>query len=361
MLKYGNINLGDNMKVSVIIPAYNAENYLARSLDSIVNQVYKNLEIIIIDDKSEDNTKQIIKEYAEKDDRIIPFYSTLNKGVSAARNIGLKAATGDYIMFVDSDDELTKDAIRRMIDVANKYNSDYVDSYHLLYYRKTNNKQVSFTEHKVPKNVLVLGSLKENNKVLDMYTYVTGKLIKKDLIKDLQFDENLSRYEDLVLEHELKTRIKNYVFLNKVTYFYYQREDSLVNTFGKKHLCFLDAAKKVREIYNEYDNDIKDKVDSMLFQNMILTLFTKVIKNDDTLDENVKTVNDCLNDLVNTFNNYRNNKYINGLIKKFIEKYINNEDKLKKLIKKLQKKNLIRVYFNYLSVVNKYELKNPLL
>ncbi len=348
------------MKVSVIIPAYNAENYIKRCLDSVINQVYKNLEIIVVDDSSTDNTKQIIKEYSEKDSRIIPFYSSLNKGVSASRNIGLKSATGDYIMFVDSDDEITKDAIRRMVDISNKYNSDYVDSYHLLNYTKDNNKKVTFTEHKVPKNVLVLGSLKENNKVLDTYTYVTGKLFKKELIGELQFDENLSRYEDLVFEHQLKSRVKNYVLLNKVIYIYYQREDSLVNTFGKKHLCYLDAAKSVREIYKKYDLEIKNKIDSILFSNMVLTLFTKVIKNDDSIEENIKIVKDCLNELIDTFKNYKENKYINPFMKKFIDKYINNETKLKKLIIRLQKKNLIKLYFNYLSLTNKYEIKNPL-
>ena len=348
------------MKVSVIIPAYNAEDYIRRCLDSIINQVYKNLEIIVIDDSSTDNTKQIIKEYSEKDSRIIPFYSSLNKGVSASRNIGLKAATGDYIMFVDSDDQLTKEAIRRMIDISNKYNSDYVDSYHLLIYTKDNKKQVSFTEHKVPKNVVVYGSLKENNKVLDTYTYVTGKLFKRELIGELQFDENLSRYEDLVFEHQIKTRLKNYVLLNKIVYIYYQREDSLVNTFGKKHLCYLDAAKLVREIYKEYDYDIRNKIDATLFQTMVLTLFTKVIKNDDSLNENLNIVKNCLNELLYIFNNYDDNKYINIFIKKFIKKYIDNDAKLMKIIKKLKKKNLIKLYFNYLSIINSYEVKNPL-
>ena len=152
------------MKVSIIIPAYNAENYIRKSLDSVVNQVYKNLEIIIVDDASTDDTKKIIKEYAEKDDRIIPFYQSKNKGVSSARNTGLKAATGDYIVFVDSDDELTPDAIRRMVDMADKYNSDFIDSYHLLYIQKKNGKLKSFTEKKLPKQVQVYGSLKKIQK-----------------------------------------------------------------------------------------------------------------------------------------------------------------------------------------------------
>ena len=159
------------MTVSIIIPAYNSEKFIKRCLDSVINQIYKNLEIIVIDDASKDNTKQIIKEYAEKDNRIRPFYSSENKGVSFSRNIGLKASTGEYIMFVDSDDELTKDAVRRMIDIAVKYNSDYVDSYEIVKYTKRNNKVCMFTESKVPKKHLVLGSIKENPKIISMYVY----------------------------------------------------------------------------------------------------------------------------------------------------------------------------------------------
>lgn len=343
------------MKVSVIIPAYNMEQYIARTLDSIINQDYKDIEIIVIDDGSTDNTKKIINEYAKKDNRIRPFYSKTNKGVSATKNIGLKQSTGEYIIFVDSDDELIESAIRIMVDAANKYNSDYVDSYHLLYYQKKNKKIVSFTEHKLPKEVLVMGSLNDNIKVLDMYTYVTGKLIKRELVRDIKFDESISIYEDVIFEHELKTRIKNYVFLDITPYLYYQRENSLVNTFGKKHLSFLEVAKKVRYIYRDYNKDIKDRVDALLFHNIVIALFFKAIKNDDSLKDNVKMVNDSLSELISIFDNYQNNKYINKIIKRFIKRYYNS-NKLERIIKRLKKKDFVKLYFNYLSVVNKYKI-----
>lgn len=347
------------MKVSVIVPAYNAETFIRKSLDSIVNQVYKNIEIIVVDDASEDNTKKIIKEYADKDDRIIPFYQAKNKGVSAARNVGLKAATGDFVVFVDSDDELTPDAIRRMVDMADKYNSDFIDSYHLLYLTKKNGKLVSFTEKKMPKEIKVFGSLNDNIKVLDTYTYITGKLIKKELLKNMEFNENLSRYEDLVFEHQLKTKIKNYVLINKPIYFYYQREDSLVNTLGKKHLCYLDAAKIIKNIYSEYDIKIRKKIESILFTNMVLTLFTKVIKNNDALDDNTNLVIETLNKLIDLFPEYKDNENINKLIKKRIDIYITDKEKLKKFINKINKINFIKIYFKYMSTFNKYTLKNP--
>ena len=352
--------MGDSMKVSIIIPAYNAEKYLEKSLDSVVNQVYRNLEIIVRDDASTDNTKNIIKEYANKDDRIIPFYQAENKGVSAARNTGLKAATGDFIMFVDSDDELTKDAIRRMIDLADKYDSDFVDSYHLLYYKKKNGKLVSFTEKKVPKKVKVMWSLKDNIKILDTYTYVTGKLIKKELLDGLTFDESLNRYEDLVLEHQIKPRIKNYVLMNKAIYFYYQREDSLVNTLGKKHLCYLEAAEKVRDNYKDASKEIQDTMEAIMFQNMVFTLVSKVIKNDDPIKDNVIIIKDALNKLIELFPNYEQNTKISKFIKKKVKAYLSDDKKIRNLIKRTIKIDFINIYFNYLSIKNKYEIKNPL-
>ncbi len=348
------------MKVSIIIPAYNAENFISKSLESAINQVYKNIEIIIVDDASTDNTAKIIKQYASEDNRIIAFYQKENKGVSAARNIGLKAASGDYIVFLDSDDELTKDAIRRMIDTANNYNADFIDSYHLLYYKKKNGKIVSFTEKKVPTETKCYGTIKDNINVIDMYTYITGKLIKKELIKDLTFDENLSRYEDLVFEHELKTRIKNYCMMYKPIYFYYQREDSLVNTLGKKHLCYLEASKRLKDIYKDYDINIKQKIEAMAFTNMILTLFTKVIKNDDSFENNLNLISDNIDKLILIFPNYEDNPLINKLLKKKINQILNDKNKLSKLVKMCYKINFIPLYFKFISVKNKYELKDPL-
>lgn len=348
------------MKVSIIIPSYNSQDYLSRCLDSVVNQVYKNIEIIIVDDASTDKTKEIIKKYADNDERIIPFYQTINKGVSASRNVGLRASTGEYIIFVDSDDSLTKDAVRRMIDISNKYNSDFVDSYHLLEYTKPNGKIVKFTEKKVPKKLLVMGNVKENPKILNMTTYITGKLIRKNLLDGLEFDENLKRYEDMVFEHQVKTRVKNYVFMNKVVYIYYQRPNSLVNSLGKNHLCFNEAARYVKEIYENYSENITTEIEAMLVSNMFLTCITKVVKNDDTLDNNVGLAKEFLIQIPEVFPNYKENKKINNIIKKYIDKFINNEDKLKKFIKKTSKINFINLYFTYLSVVNKYNIKNPL-
>lgn len=343
------------MLVSIIIPTYNSQNFLKRCLDSVINQIYKKIEIIVVDDASEDDTKKIIKYYSEKDSRIIPYFQSLNKGVSISRNIGLKAASGDYIMFLDSDDELTKDAIRRMVDISNRYKSDFVDSYNLLEYKKKNGKIVRFTEKRLPKKTLVLGNINDNIKILNMNTYIKGKLIKKSLFDGLEFDENLRCYEDLVLEHKLKRRLNNYTLINKPIYIYYQREDSLINTFGENHLFFLEAARKVKENYKECNKQIRDEIESMLFNNMFLTCLTKVVKNEDSIDNNVMLAKNFLKEIIQIFPQYKENKKINILIKKYIYKFTNNEIKLKNFIKKTKNINFISLYFNYLSIVNRYK------
>lgn len=109
--------------VSVIIPAYNAEKYLAECLDSICAQTYQNLEIIVVDDGSKDSTAAILKEYEAKDARIRGFYSQ-NHGVSFSRNFGIEYSTGDYVAFVDADDIVAPDFIAQMVDDLEKTNAD---------------------------------------------------------------------------------------------------------------------------------------------------------------------------------------------------------------------------------------------
>ena len=102
-----------NELISVIVPVYNVEEYLPKCIESIINQTYKNLEIILVDDGSTDNSGRICDEYAKKDDRIIVFHKE-NGGLSDARNCGIDAATGDWVQFVDSDDYIHQTMVEKM-------------------------------------------------------------------------------------------------------------------------------------------------------------------------------------------------------------------------------------------------------
>ncbi|MBQ1496494.1 MAG: glycosyltransferase family 2 protein, partial [Bacilli bacterium] len=314
-------------KVSVIVPVYNAQKYLGDSISSLINQTYKNLEIIIIDDASLDNSKEIIKKYASLDKRIRPIYSEINQGVSKSRNIGLRTYTGDYVFFMDADDYIKENTIELMMNDAKKYNADLVENYHLIIY-KNNNKEYKFTEKKVPKNNLVMGSLKDNIDILTKSTYITGKLIHKSLLKNLFFNEDLRRYEDLVFDHEIKNRTRNMLFQNKVLYTYYQVSNSLTNSLGKKHMAYLDASKEVLDIYKNSSKKIKDEIEALLFNNAFLTGVTKVIKNNDKKENNDKLLYDYLNDMSKIFVNYKSNKKINFILKIYFNKLINNKNKI---------------------------------
>ena len=112
-------------KISIIVPVYKVEDYLERCIDSIVNQTYKNLEILLVDDGSPDNCGKICDEYAAKDDRIIVIHKQ-NEGVARARNSALDVVTGDYISFIDSDDWVAEDAYEYYLDNIKKYKADCV-------------------------------------------------------------------------------------------------------------------------------------------------------------------------------------------------------------------------------------------
>ena len=116
-----------DLLISIIIPAYNIENYIVRCLDSLLNQTYKNLEVIVVDDGSSDNTGKIIDDYASKYENIKVIHKK-NAGVSAARNSGIDVANGDYIGFVDGDDTVDKEMFEVLIDNAIKYDAiKYMD------------------------------------------------------------------------------------------------------------------------------------------------------------------------------------------------------------------------------------------
>lgn len=339
--------------VSVIIPAYNAEEYLGRCLDSIISQDYSDLEIIVIDDCSKDDTKKVIDSYFKKDSRIKPIFLKKNSGVSAARNKGLDRYTGDYVLFVDSDDYLLPGAITKLVNAAEQYKSDYVDCYNLVILTENNQEKI-FTEGKIPKDVLVLGSIHDNPQIFNMNAYIKGKLIDSDLIGKLRFDETLRCYEDTIFESVLKKNVKNYIFLNDVVYVYTRGQVSLNNSYGTKHMCFLDAAIKVKDIYQKESSDIKDMVEAKMISTAYFITINKVIRNDLNEMDNTKNTYDYLNSIKQTFPNYNNNKYLNGFFKHQLNSMTLNS--VKRDIKIFKHINFDQIYFNFISLVNKYTI-----
>ena len=220
-----------NPLISVIIPVYKVEKHLEKCVDSVINQTYKNLEIILVDDGSPDNCPKICDEYAKKDKRIKVIHKE-NGGVGSARNKGMEKAVGEYITFVDSDDWLEKNFIQEMLFIINKYKVDYVTC---GYYRVYENKKEIINGNL---EEIVIDSKEYVNKLLNVqngYGFVHMKLIKKEKISSLRFEEKLVVGEDALFNIQLCKNIDKIVIYNKPLYNYYFNTNSVVRKYNNEY------------------------------------------------------------------------------------------------------------------------------
>lgn len=222
-----------NPKVSVIIPCYKTEQYLANCLDSVINQTYKNLEIIVVDDCSPDNSGAILETYRQRDSRIVILKHEQNKGLFQVRLTGIKHATGDYVCFVDSDDEISMDWIRLLVAEALKEKADIVvgntvniedDWKHYF------NNSINFTKFKKPlESGEILTKFFEQKGACYHWHTVWNKLYSIELWRTaLPYLEKQTKHlimtEDIAFTVVLFYFAKKLVFKNCDCYFYYKRK-----------------------------------------------------------------------------------------------------------------------------------------
>lgn len=221
-------------KVSVIIPVYNAGKYLQQALDSVINQTYKNIEIIIINDGSTDNSAAIIEDYAKKDSRII-FEHIRNQGVSNARNQGLKIASGNYLYCMDSDDTLSHNLIEKCVFISNfdmiVFGAKFVYTMHnAIEQHKPSCSCVLENRDKIT-GYLSEMTLSDKNLFLN---YLWNRLFKLDIIRDnnLQFNTNVSLGEDFLFITKYLSYCNSVCVIEETMYNYYLRgTGSLVSRF----------------------------------------------------------------------------------------------------------------------------------
>lgn len=221
-----------NSKISIIIPVYNVEKYLRQCLDSIINQTYKNLEIIIVDDWSTDDSGKICDEYAKKDKRIKSIHQK-NGGLSAARNTGLKIATWEYIWYIDSDDYIELDMYAKLYNLICNTKSELAICNR--YVGKSDGgwtKNTNFPDQEI---------INPNEALQYFYNsmYVWNKLYKRKIIKDLNFVE--TRAQDTVYNFTIFQKIKKIACLNECKNYYRYNPSSIVHTkkFKKNWLIFI--------------------------------------------------------------------------------------------------------------------------
>lgn len=218
--------------VSIIVPIYKVEPYLRRCLDSIVNQTYTNLEIILVDDGSPDGCPQICDEYAAKDKRIVVIHKE-NGGLSDARNAGLDICKGEYIFFIDSDDWIKTDTIEFLYKITQDKKSDIVIGDYITTTETGYHQKQSTSKHIIEMSLFNL--LKCHQPGHPLFTQVVAawnKLIKRDIAKKWSFPKG-AICEDHYTTYKYFFSASKVILTNKKTYYYRTREGSIVNNLAK--------------------------------------------------------------------------------------------------------------------------------
>lgn len=228
-------------KVSVIVPAYNAEKYLKECLNSICAQTYPALEIIVVDDGSKDATASIIKNCAEQDVRIVPFYNE-NHGVSYSRNFGLEHCTGEYVTFVDADDLVARDFANQMVHDLEESDADMA----VIGVAKSRSFQPELFTSGTTLLYEEPGMLEQVFGVFE--GFVCNKLYKKSLLqtKSIRLEQNIAVCEDLLFNVLYLVHCKKAVYNSGQKYFYRQIENSASNRLDNPK--WFDAMKAYQQI-----------------------------------------------------------------------------------------------------------------
>lgn len=239
-------------KVSIVVPIYNVEKYLPRCINSLINQTLQEIEIILVNDGSTDNSAKIAKEYLTKYESKIKYVEKENGGLSDARNFGMNYATGEYIAFLDSDDYIEPNAYEEMYEKAKKENADYVECDFIWEYTNKikEDKRISYNNKK---------EMLENVRVV-----AWNKLIKRSIIVEnkLSFPKGL-RYEDIEFTYKLIPHIEKTEYVDKCFVHYVQRENSIANVQNERTAEIFTILDNVIEyykknnIYEEYKEELE--------------------------------------------------------------------------------------------------------
>lgn len=239
-------------KVSIIVPIYNCSSLLDKCLKSLESQTYKNIEILLIDDGSIDNSKELSIEYAKRDDRFKYFYKE-NSGVSSTRNYGISKISGEITTFIDADDWIDEDYIEKCVEFYEKNNCDLLKTNYTIF----NSANDSFVKY-----IYSDKSSKINHdeflKILSCDGYfnsIWGAFYKTSILKtnNMEFDKNIIYGEDLFFQIENYHHFNNIYWLNLPGYYYFNNVNSATRKKGKKHLIKIinDVYKVYSYIYNK--------------------------------------------------------------------------------------------------------------
>lgn len=296
--------------VSIIVPIYNAEKYIKKCLDSLINQTKKELEFILVNDGSTDNTEHIIKKYKDKR---IKYYKNENQGIGKARNFGIEKANGRYIMFIDSDDYIDKNMTKLMFDKAFSNNLDMVicDYYNVIDGEVHEEKLANFKPT----------TLKESpNLIFDINLSPWNKLYKRSLINEnnINFVENL-KYEDAPFVCQALDKAKKIGKVNKCLNYYVMHSSSETTIRDKKVFDILKIVDIIRTYFKDEDY-IKESLDKLTVR--IVTNYTIQQRVQKDKKVGMKFIDQSFAYLKEQVPDYKDNKYYKnrGFLRRTIEK-----------------------------------------
>lgn len=285
-------------KVSVIIPVYNVENYLRKCLDSLVNQTLKDIEIIIVNDGTPDNSQEIIDEYVKKYPKKIVSVIQENGGQGAARNTGLLHATGEYIGYVDSDDYVEENMYEELYNKAKEEDSDIV-----ICGNNVVKENYEFLSKEDVDKEFLLGKMA-----------VWNKIYKKNIIVDnkIQFRSKVW-YEDLDFTMKVYFSSKKLSYVDKHLYNYLLREGSTMNNNNiERNLELIQAFDslidycKDKKIYNK----AKDEIEFLCIYHMYIFAITRVLNTNNNYKAKIAIINKFRDYINSNFPNFKQNKYL---------------------------------------------------
>ena len=286
--------------ISIIIPCFNAEKTLEKCLESVVQQSYANLEIIIIDDGSTDETSLIYNKFQSNDERILVLKQQ-NSGVSKARNTGVKAATGDYICFVDSDDWAELNYCSELYSLLVGENAD-ISIVEASYEDENGNVLCSkpISDEKIFDGNRALVLLLEDQEI---QSHPWGKLFKADLLKNVHFPENLKCFEDYSTLFKIFNKAVKVIKSNEKLYHYIQREDSLSHNLSPATAYQFFLA--IMEVFEFWRNSAKVGDRNKIVKNIVrklLMVLKRITRN--TKEDEMKSEKDEIRRAFNSFLKY---------------------------------------------------------
>lgn len=236
-------------KVSVIIPVYNVEKYISKTIESVCNQTYENIEIILVDDGSTDKSSKICDELAKKDNRISVIHQD-NQGLSVARNVGTALATGNFIFYLDGDDYLEQDALEILMNLSNDCDL-IIGSY---YYTYSDHEDLSNSNYS-DRSILTTEDAMHDLLIGKIQNFAWGKLIKTSIAKKHSFPQG-KLFEDTYWAHYIINECETVTITNIPVLHYRQRDNSISYTIDIKMLDVLEGwsnrAEFVKKYYPEF-------------------------------------------------------------------------------------------------------------